>query len=235
MPDGLEGGLRHDRILITGTDTNVGKTWVTCALARALRESGHHVVAIKPVESGRPGDPGDEEDGVLLARATRQTAPRHALVRLAEPLAPMLAQGGELDFDDLVLACERYADGAQLTLYEGTGGLLSPITWEWNAVDLARSLGCRMLIVGTDRLGAINHTLLTLSAIEFAGLETAGVVLTAPETADRSTGSNADAISRLAGIDRVVVAPRTLDPTAASHALAPVVRWITPGTSPATH
>ena len=112
---------------------------------------------------------------------------------------------------------------------EGAGGLLSPITWEWTIVDLARSLGAAALVVAADRLGTINHAQLTLSALELSGLEVVGIVLTPPETADESTGTNASAIARLSGLERVLALPRENDPSAAAAAIAPVVGWMEKG------
>src|SRR5688572_11426767 len=114
------------RILITGTDTNVGKTWVTCALAYALRDTGKQVIAIKPVETGCSEPPTVREDGVLLAHATGQTQPAHALLRLTEAAAPVLASEDSataIDFDGLVLKIERHAEDAEFLLIEGIGGL----------------------------------------------------------------------------------------------------------------
>jgi dethiobiotin synthetase len=216
------------RILITGTDTRVGKTWVGCALARALRDAGRQVVAIKPVETGCSGQPGKGEDGVRLARATGQTQPAHAILRLAEPVAPVLASeraGADIDFDALVLKIERFADNAELALIEGAGGLLTPVTWEWNMADVARALGACALVVAVDRRGTINHTLLTLSALELAGIPCAGVVLTTPETGDASTGANAAAVARLSGIERIVTVPRTGEDKAAAASMTPVMGW----------
>ena len=82
------------------------------------------------------------------------------------------------------------------------------------------------MVVGEDRLGTINHTLLTLSALELAGIPCAGVVLTAPETTDRSTGANAAAIARLSGVDRVIALPRAADPSDAAGSMAQVVGWL---------
>lgn len=215
-------------LLVTGTDTEVGKTWVSCALARALVQQGRRVVAIKPVETGTAGNSGATEDGVLLAAATGQAAPRMALHRFADPVAPAVAaerEGKTLDFDGVLAEIERYAEGTDVTLIESAGGLLAPIAWDWNAADLAESLGARVLVVGADRLGVINHALLTLSALELAGLLTAGLVLTTPATADVSTGTNAEAIARLSGLDRILVAPRTTDPLVAAMALAPAIEW----------
>ncbi len=217
------------RLLVTGTDIGVGKTWVACALARALGDAGKSVVAIKPVETGCSGQPSKREDGVRLARATGQSQPGSAIIRLPDPVAPMLASeraGAEIDFDALILKIERFCAGAEVALMEGTGGLLTPITWEWNMVDLARSLGAAALIVGTDRLGTINHTLLTLSALELAGVPAAGVVLTTPEPKDQSAGTNAAAIARLSGVDRVLTLPRTGDDSAAAGLVAPVLEWL---------
>jgi dethiobiotin synthetase len=217
------------RLLITGTDIAVGKTWVGCALARALREAGRAVVAVKPVETGCAGQVSKKEDGVRLARATGQGQPAHAIIRLAESVAPVLASeraGAEIDFDALVLKIERFTESADVALIEGTGGLLAPVTWEWNLVDLARSLGAAALVVAADRLGTINHTLLTLGALELAGIAVAGVVLTTPEKPDPSAGTNADAIARLSGIDRVVTLPRSGDDQVAASYVAPVLEWL---------
>jgi dethiobiotin synthetase len=217
------------RVLITGTGARVGKTWVACALIRALRDAGKRVIAIKPVETGRSGQASDWEDGVRLAKATGQVEPTQAIIRLPSPGAPVL--GGEgvenaIDFDALLLKIERYIDGAEFGLLEGTGGLLTPVTWEWNMTDLARDLGAAALVVAEDRLGTINHTLLTLSALELAGIACAGVVLTTPETTDQSSGANAPAIARLSGLDRVLTLPRVSDPGDAAGAMGVVVGWL---------
>jgi len=217
------------RILVTGTDIGVGKSWVACSLARALQEAGRQVVAIKPVETGCAAEPSSLEDGVRLALATGQSAPLHAIIRLPEPVVPVLAReatGDEIDFDALVLKIERFADQAEYAVIEGLGGLLTPVTWEWNMTDVARSLGAVALLLGLDRIGTINHTLLTLSALELAGLPCLGVVLTPPEVPDDSTGKNAAAIARLSGIDRILTLPLTPDQQATAHMLQPVLSWV---------
>ncbi|MGH7510422.1 MAG: dethiobiotin synthase [Gemmatimonadales bacterium] len=217
------------RILITGTGSGVGKTWVGRALAQVLRDAGKRVVAIKPLETGCSGQPTDREDGALLAQATGQRQPVHAILRLPEPVTPILAGGASgtpIDFDGLVLKIERYAEDCEYLLFEGIGGLLTPATWEWNMTDVARTLGACALVVGVDRSGTINHTLLALSALELAGIPCTGVVLTSPETSDRSTGANAAAIARLSGIERVLAVPRTSDPRHVAGPMGTVVGWL---------
>ena len=201
---------------------------MTCALALALGSAGKRVIAIKPIETGCAGAPGDREDGVLLARATGQSQPLHAIFRLTEQVPPALASdrsGITIDFDALISKIERYADNAEYLLIEGVGGLLAPLTWEWNMVDVARALGACTLVIAVDRLGTINHTLLTLSALELAGVPCAGVVLTSPEMPDQTTGTNGAAISRLSGVERVVAAPKSAYPDR-SEAMRSVVSWL---------
>jgi dethiobiotin synthetase len=192
-------------------------------------EQGRRVVAIKPVETGCTHLITAEEDGAQLASATSQASPRAALCRLAAPLAPAMAAeaaGVTIDLDELVLEMESHGAAADIVLMEGAGGLLTPITWEWNIVDLARALDASALVVSSDRLGAINQTLLALSALRLARLEVRGVALTAPAEPDQSTGSNAAAIARLLGLDRVARLPREADPFAAVASFADVAGWV---------
>ena len=189
------------------------------------------MVAVKPVETGCYGPPGEREDGVLLARATGQSQPTQAVFRLPDNVPPTLSSdrsGITIDFDALVLRVERCGENAEFLLIEGAGGLLEPVTWEWNMVDVARAMGACALVVAVDRLGTISQTLLTLSALELAGVACAGVVLTTPEAPDQSTGTNAAAIARLSGLDRVVAAPRSAYPDR-SEAMRTVVGLAEPG------
>ena len=197
---------RSNVVVITGTDTGVGKTWVTIAIARALLKSGARVVAIKPVETGCGATERAREDGVRLAEATGQAEPREALIRLAAPLAPVLAaerEGLTIDFDDLLIRIESYSANADIVLLEGVGGLLAPITWEWCLVDIAQALEARAVLVASDRAGSVNHALLTLGALELASVPVTDVVLTSPDVPDASTGTNDAAIARLGGIARI--------------------------------
>jgi dethiobiotin synthetase len=218
-----------NRVLVTGTDTAVGKTWIACALARALRSAGRSVVAVKGVETGCREEASPSEDGVLLAAATGQRAPARALRRFRAPLAPALAadlEGGVVDLDELAAEIESLAAQADVLLLEGAGGLLAPIGWDWSVVDLAQALQATALVVTSDRLGSINHTLLTLSALDLAGLRVAGIVLSAPAVSDESTGGNAPAIARLSGIDRVRAVPRVAEPDTAVPWLVEVAGWL---------
>ncbi|HOU89582.1 MAG TPA: dethiobiotin synthase [Polyangiaceae bacterium] len=213
-------------LVITGTDTGVGKTFVGCALARALCARGVRVLAVKPIETGCPGPPTVGEDGAQLAAATGQRDPAHALVRLPAPLAPAEAAdraGRRLDLDALAGRVRALAAGADVALVEGAGGLLTPLTWERDLTDLARALDARVLVIAADRLGAINQTRLVLGALTVAALPLAGVVLSAPAERDGSTGANAAAIARCSPGTVVVAVPRASAPGDLAAPLAPLI------------
>ena len=213
-------------LLVVGTDTGVGKTFVGRSLAGVLRARGARVVAVKPVESGCSDLDDTDQDGVLLARATGQEEPRHALVRLGPPLAPPVAaeiEGVELDFDGWLRAIRAHSE-ADLVLVEGAGGLLSPLTRRHTALDLALALEAEVVVVTADRLGTLNHTLLTLEALRRAGIRPRAVVASAPASRDESTGRNAAEIARWGSV-AVIELPRTTVARAAD-LLAPLADWI---------
>jgi dethiobiotin synthetase len=222
----------HPRItLIVGTDTDVGKTWVTSAIARALRALGQQVVAVKPIETGCREEASPNEDGVRLAEATGQTGPRRALIRLPGLLAPAIAAdqaGIEIDYEDLVARLKSLATPDTMLLVEGAGGLLSPLTWADNHLDLAHSLDARVLLVAADRLGTISHTLVALRVLHAEKVPVLGVVLNQVGEPDESTRTNAAALVRLAEQTPIVTVPSLSDPVSAAEAVKEVAGWLLP-------
>jgi len=172
-------------LLVTGTDTGVGKTYVACALARAAVAAGLRVAVRKPAETGCEPDADGRlvaPDAEALRAAAGAAEPLDAVCsfRLPDPLAPAVAArraGVAIDVPELVAACRQRAVGVDLLLVEGAGGLMVPLAGRTTYLDLARDLGARLLVVVGARLGAINHTLLTLWAAESAGVPVAGYVV----------------------------------------------------------
>jgi len=172
---------------VTGTDTNVGKTYVTCALARRAVAYGHKVFALKPIETGCPLGPDGQRIGAdqeLLAGAAGgwQQGRFRGLYRFALPAAPLVAAEAVEASIDLELVAEVARRGtvegrASLTLVEGAGGWRVPITAAADMSTLARHVGLPVIVVARAGLGTINHTLLTIEAIERDGLTLVGVVL----------------------------------------------------------
>ncbi|MGH7718301.1 MAG: dethiobiotin synthase [Gemmatimonadaceae bacterium] len=198
------------RLAITGTDTGVGKTIVATALIAALRADGRRVAAFKPVETGvAAADPAS--DGALL-RAAAGNVDALADVRpvvLPEPLAPWIAArraGSEIDLEALDTAFERLASRCDVLVVEGAGGLLVPVTATDDYAALFRRWSLDLIVVAANRLGALNHTLLTVRAGHAEGLRVRGVVLNdaAPHRAGVAERTNADALrTLLAGIPLV--------------------------------
>jgi dethiobiotin synthetase len=172
-------------LLVTGTDTGVGKTVVACALAAALVERGLRTTVWKPVETGWDASAEDASDAARLRRAVGSAEPLEAICpyRLRAPLAPAVAarlEGIAIDVGHLArLYCARVAS-ADIVVVEGAGGLLVPLTETTTYAELADDLGIPILIVGANRLGVINHVALTARVATAAGLHVIGFVLNTP-------------------------------------------------------
>jgi len=198
MPGSDRSGMRG--LFVTGTDTGVGKTRVATALVHALCASGVVVRVRKPVESGCIERAGERwpADGDALQRAAGSVEPLSTVcpLRLAAPLSPERAaarEGVSLTLDSLREACTAGVAADDFLLVEGAGGLLSPIAAQALNADLAVALGMPVLLVAADRLGTINHCLLTVEAIRARGLELAGIVLnTIIEPAEAGIDNAAD-------------------------------------------
>jgi dethiobiotin synthetase len=167
-------------LFISGTDTGVGKTVVACAIARGLVGRGLDVGVLKPAETGVGAE------GPLDARALREAAgadeplERGCPQQFALPAAPTVAaaaEGREVDLDAMDAACHALGARHEILLVEGAGGLLVPVTAKLCMADLAARWGLPVVVAARAALGTINHTLLTLEALERRGLELAGVVL----------------------------------------------------------
>ncbi len=155
-------------LFFTGTDTGVGKTFVTACVAHLLRAGGHPVAVVKPVATGaRPaGDGWVSDDTAELASAAGE-ADWHAVTPwvFPEPAAPPVAarqHGTALTLTGLAEAVRRRARPGVPVLAEGVGGLLCPLTEEETVADLVAGLGLPLVIVARRSLGTLNHTLLTV-------------------------------------------------------------------------
>jgi dethiobiotin synthetase len=203
---------------VTGTDTNVGKTYVTCALAQRARLLAHRVFAFKPIETGcLPGADGTllGADQELLCDAAGgwQKGALRGPYRFKLPAAPLVAASAEaaaIDLDLVVSITRQGGADVALTLVEGAGGWRVPITPKADMAFMAKALGFPVLIVARAGLGTINHTLLTIEAVERDGLPVAGVVLSELPGDDRDmTRSNQAQISRRWAGRVVVLGPAT--------------------------
>lgn len=187
-------------LIVTGTDTGVGKTVVTAALACHARQAGVDVAVCKPVQTGT--DAGDD-DLAEVARLSGATA-LAGFARYPRPLAPVAAAeaaGMALPTPEQLLALIEGLDRpGRLTLVEGAGGLLVELGENGvTARDLAVALGAAVLVVTSPALGTLNHTALTLESLAAQGISCSGLVIGSwPERPGMTETSNRCALARLA-------------------------------------
>lgn len=165
-------------LLITGTDTGVGKTVVTAGLVAWAAKRGP-VAAWKPVESGTDDHGGVPADASLLARCAGIPLAQANAVALDEPLAPVVAarrQGVTLSLEALDAGAAALA-ARGLPIVEGVGGALVEVCEGVMVADLPARWGLRALVVAGNRLGVLSHTLLTVEVLRARGAEVVGVVL----------------------------------------------------------
>lgn len=176
--------MPHLRLCITGTDTGIGKTQVTVALLAALRARGRRVAGMKPIETGIT----ERHAGTDAARLRAVAGGVHAAndvcpITYEEPLAPLVAaerSGRAVALDLLDAAHARLAASApDGVIVEGAGGLLVPFTRDADLATLAARWACDLVVVAGDRLGVLNHVLLTVREAERRGLRVRAVVLVA--------------------------------------------------------
>jgi dethiobiotin synthetase len=202
-------------VFVTGTDTGVGKTYVSVIALKQLRSAGVDVGAMKPVETGCAELEGKlvPADALTLAEASgagddvRLVAPS----RYRTAVAPLVAARLESRPVDLLGILEAFAElslSRSFVLVEGAGGALVPLTESYSMLDLAEELALPVLVVAASRLGAINHSLLTLEACRARGMEIAGLVLNrmTPD-ADGAQRTNAESLRGLVREPVVEVGP----------------------------
>jgi dethiobiotin synthase len=183
-------------VFVTGTDTGVGKTVVSALL---LAGSAADVRYRKPVQTGIAAEAGDRETVAALAGVDALTRTLPELFRLPEPASPHHAArlaGVRIELDPLVDALTATPGRF---IVEGAGGILVPLNERHVMRDLVAALGLPALVVSSTRLGTINHTLLTLEALERARIPTLGLVLVGPPDAGAESGIDAFAHAPVLG------------------------------------
>ncbi len=165
---------------VTGTDTGVGKTVVSCALARGLRARGVDVGVMKPAETGVGPDGPLDAQALRAAAGVSDPLERICPQQLALPAAPTVAAahaGTQVDLDAVLDAFAALSAAHDALIVEGAGGLLVTAAAGVSMADLAARLELPLVVVARAALGTINHTLLTLEACAARQLPVAGVVI----------------------------------------------------------
>ena len=184
-------------LLVTGTDTDVGKTWVSCVLLRSLKKAGVRVGAYKPVCSGAIVDADGScswNDVEMLAEASgwpnnKQTICPQTFQAAVAPNIAAKMEGKAVDDKQLLEGSHAWRCLADFLLVEGAGGLLCPLSDSTTVAELAVELDAPIVIVAANRLGMINHTLLTVEVAKQRGLRIAAIIV-------NDTNASADDESR---------------------------------------
>lgn len=226
-------------LFITGTDTEVGKTVVSCAIARALRlaRPGAKVGALKPFATGCRKDRGElvNEDAEALAHFSDCRLPLATInpIRFRDPLAPATAaqqQGEAIDWSAVQRAAREVDDYADAVLVEGAGGVMVPLdparpeaTWLET-----RCFGLPAVVVTRPNLGTLNHTAMTVRVLREAGVSVAGIVVNGYEadaaaamSRDPSLPSNPKWMQAMTGAKVLALVPRAGERVDASKGVLP--------------
>lgn len=202
-------------IFVTGTDTGVGKTQVTAALAVALQARGFSVGVMKPAETGCPVQHNRllPQDSLFLQHISGCHSPQDVVTPYAflQPLAPALAaqhEGRTIDLTHLMQCYRTLEQEYDLVLVEGAGGLLVPLTPQETFLDFAARLDLPVVVVARNSLGTINHTALTV-LVASQRCQVLGTILNTlcPDPTDVSQASNKEALERWGGAPLLGVLP----------------------------
>lgn len=193
-------------IFITGTDTGVGKTLLTCLLLHHLRQSGCHASAMKPFCSGSRAD----TESLRALQDGELTSDEITPFFFAEPLAPLVAariHHRATRLLDVLRQIKRIANRCQCLLVEGIGGVLVPLADGITVRDLIARLHCEVIVVSRNQLGTINHTLLTVEALKTIDNKGLKVVLMSHKYEDASAGTNRLVLAELLAPTPVLQVP----------------------------
>ncbi|QLK26171.1 dethiobiotin synthase [Natrinema zhouii] len=183
---------------VVGTGTDVGKTVVTAGLTKLLRAEGYEARVIKPAQTGHPPD----DDAGFVAAACNDpeaaTCPHFLEPALAPRVAAEVADE-ELEYETIRAACERELEGTPVPILEGIGGLRVPLAGDREVIDLVADLEAAAVLVARSGLGTLNHTALSIDALEARGIDICGIVVNeyAGETVAERT--NPDELERMTG------------------------------------
>lgn len=209
---------------ITGTGTDIGKTFVTAALIHEFRRRGRKVTALKPVASGfDPARIAGSDPGMLLAATgealTRQALDRISPWRFAAPLSPDMAalrEGRTIDFAALIEHSRAAIAASEVTLIEGVGGIMVPLDERRSVLDWMTALRLPLLVVGGSYLGAISHALSALEVLRSRSLTVAALLVNETPGSTVALDETASTIARFAAGVPVLALPRLAD-AAQSH------------------
>jgi dethiobiotin synthetase len=212
---------------VTATGTDIGKTYVTAGLIRAIRATGGQARALKPVISGFDMEAAESSDSGLLLRAMGQAIAPESVARVSPwrfyaPLSPDMAAAREnrkIDFSELVAFCRDEIRSTEGTLFiEGVGGVMVPLHPNHTVLDWIAALGIPAILVAGTYLGTISHTLTALAVLASRHISVRALVLNESEIAPVPVSETISTISRFVPVAPIAALPRANDLSASTEA-----------------
>lgn len=198
---------------ITGTDTDVGKTWITAGIASALKKMGIDIGIMKPFAAGTTQKVGfKSEDTEILAKAA-QIDDSEQLINpqfFPIPASPYTASeslGVKVDVDLVLQNFKKLLKIHEMMLVEGMGGILTPILKDYFVTNLIKDMGLDVIVVTRSRIGTINHTLLTCKMCTIYGLRVRGIIINNFDVNGYSINELKRDLEKLTGIPVLGVMP----------------------------
>jgi len=242
--------LKKPGLFITATDTGVGKTVATCAMAAAMRRQDRRlqISVSKPFASGcrrdREGLVSEDTEAIAHFSDCRASLAQISPIRFAAPLAPAVAaerQQQRIDWQGLERSLNLLDDRGDVMLVEGVGGLLVPLDPndpKCTVLTLMQALDYPAIIVARATLGTLNHTAMTVQLLKQSGCRIAGIIINGYDVdgsaEDPSINANRQWLKRMTGCDVLAVLPKVADKEALPHkgilaediiAAAETIRW----------
>lgn len=200
----------NDGLFVAGTGTGVGKTVITAGLTGWLRNAGLAAHAIKPAQTGAPED---DDAGDVIGHCEDPDAAT-CLRRFEPALAPRVAavqSDRGLDYEQLLSDVRTTAKDQEFTIVEGIGGVRVPLAEDAEVIDLAEALGYPALVVARSGLGTLNHTALTVEALESRTIPVTGIVLNQFDGATEAERTNPQELTRMTGHEVATIPPLPMD------------------------
>jgi dethiobiotin synthetase len=207
---------KYKGLFITATDTGVGKTLIAGAIAKILSEKGKNVGVFKPIATGckKTKQGLVSEDAEFLAHCADSELGIDIInpVTFKIPAAPFACEKAEnkkVDFSRIKAAYEQICKKSDFVIVEGIGGVRVPITKKIDVLTMAKAFNLPVVIVARSKLGTINHTLLTVDAVQLAGLSLAAVLINGydEKTKDYAEKTNAAIIKELGKVKIIATVP----------------------------
>ena len=192
--------MNSNILFITGTDTGVGKTVATVILSHAFQKMGLSIKVMKPIISG------PDHDRAFICKFLDLTDPPEIISPyvLAPSLSPHLAakiENRKININNIIDIIQNLSQKCDLLIIEGIGGIMVPLTYSYNILNLIKDLNSELIIVAANKIGVLNHTLLTCLAAKFMKIEPLGFILNnLPSYQDESTPFNKDELIKLTSL-----------------------------------